>query len=252
MENKYTFLYLEQKKYECFDDKDIKEFLMKWSLKGNMTFHTFSYSESFQVYQKQDFADEFFKNEAVRNVLLPGVSVSSVEVKQVPCSILSMNFFDRLEDPSNGISCGGGRLMRCLDQQVDEFLVSDELRRMMVDKESEKYDLFSESERSEFIFRLLLHLCIGGEWCQYEDYIEPYLTTTKKIYKDLIRVVKDPSTKNLTIMSVVLQVVVRGADGQPCLPTEPENIQNFVYLVVDTVSRQVTALSHQYGKKFYC
>jgi len=30
-------------------------------------------------------------------------------------------------------------------------------------------------------------LAIGGEVCQYEDTIQPYIDVTKSIYKDLIR-----------------------------------------------------------------
>lgn len=58
---------------------------------------------------------------------------------------------------------------------------------MLLMPDSDHYDIYSESERSEFIFRLFRHLCLGGAICQYEDTVQPYLDATKAIYKDLVR-----------------------------------------------------------------
>lgn len=58
---------------------------------------------------------------------------------------------------------------------------------MLLDEESEEYNLYSEEERNEFIFRIFQMLVLGGILCQYEDTLEPYLDVTKNIYKDLIR-----------------------------------------------------------------
>ena len=54
-------------------------------------------------------------------------------------------------------------------------------------EDSDLYDIFSEDDRSEFVFILLKHLCLGGAVCQYEDDIKPYLDTVKSLYKELIR-----------------------------------------------------------------
>lgn len=58
---------------------------------------------------------------------------------------------------------------------------------MLRDEESEHYYVVGREERGEFLFSLFKHLCLGGELCQYEDTIDPYISTTKQIYKDLIR-----------------------------------------------------------------
>jgi len=58
---------------------------------------------------------------------------------------------------------------------------------MLLLEDSDNYDMFTEEERSEFLFRLFRHLCLGGAVCQFEDTIQPYLDATKAIYKDLIR-----------------------------------------------------------------
>lgn len=58
---------------------------------------------------------------------------------------------------------------------------------MLQEEESENYYAVGRAEREEFLFRLFKHLCLGGELCQYEDTVEPYMSTTRRIYKDLIR-----------------------------------------------------------------
>lgn len=58
---------------------------------------------------------------------------------------------------------------------------------MLLDEESEEYNLYSEEKRNEFVFRIFQMLVLGGILCQFEDTLEPYLDVTKNIYKDLIR-----------------------------------------------------------------
>jgi hypothetical protein len=58
---------------------------------------------------------------------------------------------------------------------------------MLLDTECTEYNLFTEEERQEFIFRIFELLVLGGSLCQYEDVLKPYLEITKNIYKDLIR-----------------------------------------------------------------
>lgn len=58
---------------------------------------------------------------------------------------------------------------------------------MILDQECEEYNVFSSEEREEFIFRVFEMLVLGGSLCQFEDVLQPYLDTTKKLYKELIR-----------------------------------------------------------------
>lgn len=58
---------------------------------------------------------------------------------------------------------------------------------MLLDEECNEYNLYSKTERDEFIFRLFQLIVLGGEFCQYEDNLQPYLDTIRTIYKDLVR-----------------------------------------------------------------
>jgi hypothetical protein len=37
-------------------------------------------------------------------------------------------------------------------------------------EESDHYDVFSEKEKEEFLFRIFKHLCLGGDICQVTIY----------------------------------------------------------------------------------
>lgn len=58
---------------------------------------------------------------------------------------------------------------------------------MLLDEDSENYHVLGSAERGELLFRLFKHLCLGGALNQYEDTVEPYISVTKKMYKELIR-----------------------------------------------------------------
>lgn len=130
---------------------------------------------------------------------------------------------------------------------------------MLQEEESENYYAVGRAEREEFLFRLFKHLCLGGELCQYEDTVEPYISTTRRIYKDLIRweeakhdsqtndsvgsimtshshwvlfclfvllfsVQKDPETKKISVVSTVLKVSARVSERQGVSQRQPENL----------------------------
>lgn len=80
---------------------------------------------------------------------------------------------------------------------------------MLLMEDSDNFESFSDSERSEFLFRLFSHVCVGGPICQYEDTVQPYYDVVKSLYRDLISVQKDSTTKELKIVSKVYKVIVK-------------------------------------------
>ncbi|PVD19007.1 hypothetical protein C0Q70_21566 [Pomacea canaliculata] len=82
----------------------------------------------------------------------------------------------------------------------------DELRQMLLNEDSDSFCVFNETDREEFLFHLFQHICLGGQVCQYEDTVDPYLDFTKQLYKDLITVQKKSETKELFITSSVFKV----------------------------------------------
>lgn len=86
-----------------------------------------------------------------------------------------------------GVLREDGNIVKCLDEYVDNFIVSDNLRKCLIMPVSESYDSFSTEDREEFIFHVFTALALGGKLCQYEDAIKEYTESTKLVYKDLIR-----------------------------------------------------------------
>ncbi|XP_071648214.1 cilia- and flagella-associated protein 300 [Temnothorax longispinosus] len=253
---KFTFVPLNEKIYVGINDKNTQEYLCKWGLKGNFVIQNFSFNEPFQQYHKYQLADAFFKDDTVAKALLSkqgcawvkqGIRASNVQVKQVPCSVLSMSFFNKLKDPDNGIVHNSGIICKRYDLQVEDFLVSDNLRGMLLDEESEEYSLYSEDERLEFAFRIFQMLVLGGTLCQFEDVLQPYLDVTKNIYKDLIRVQKQNTSNDLFVSTLVLEIVAKNGKGQDYFPSDSSNRQNIAFLLIDANSREITTFIHQYG-----
>eukprot|EP00899_Mesostigma_viride_P006948 jgi/Mesvir1/16254/Mv08502-RA.1 len=155
----------------------------------------------------------------------------------VPATLTTMELFDRLSEEDSGVVRSNGSIKKCMDQEVDGFMVSDELREMLLCEDSEKFCMYSQTERSEFLFRIFIHLALGGSMNQFEDDAEPYLATAKRIYKDLLSVQKNQESGKLEVASTVYRISAVEADGWKLFPAESR--QNFCYLVVDSLKRHV-------------
>ncbi|NXX91422.1 CF300 protein, partial [Centropus bengalensis] len=177
-----------------------------------------------------------------------GSKVTTIEATEVPCTEISMSFFDRLY--SEGLVRENGYIVKCYDEYYDDILISDELRKVLLLEDSDYYDIFSQSDRKEFLFCLFKHLCIGGTLCQFEDVVGPYLETTKALYKDLVSVQKNPETKEIQIISRVFRVSAYDDDGL-CYPSSKSHDQTFAYLVVDPCKRHVHVLYHCFGGSLF-
>uniref|UniRef100_A0A4W3HR51 Cilia- and flagella-associated protein 300 n=1 Tax=Callorhinchus milii TaxID=7868 RepID=A0A4W3HR51_CALMI len=173
-----------------------------------------------------------------------GADVKKVETEAVPCTQLSMTFFDRLY--SEGIVRDTGHIAKCYDEVYEDFTIADKLRQVLLLEDSDDYEIFNKADREEFLFRIFKHLCLGGAFCQYEDMIDVYLDITKTIYKELVSVQKDPRTKLISIVSTVFKVTAYDDYGI-CYPSTTEHEQTFAYLIVDAIKRHVHVFYHSFG-----
>uniref|UniRef100_A0A667HY58 Cilia- and flagella-associated protein 300 n=2 Tax=Felidae TaxID=9681 RepID=A0A667HY58_LYNCA len=211
----YYFRFLPQRTFQCLSTQETTSRLRQWSMLGRVAAQAFGFDQTFQAYRKDDFVMAFFKDpNVIPNLKLLsdssgqwitlGSEVKKIEATNVPCTQLSMSFFHRLYDED--IVRDDGHIIKCLDSFCDPFPISDELRKVLLVEDSEKYEIFSQADREEFLFCLFKHLCLGGALCQYEDVLNPYLETTKLIYKDLVSVRKNPQTKKIQITSSIFKV----------------------------------------------
>uniref|UniRef100_A0A2K6EFL5 Cilia- and flagella-associated protein 300 n=1 Tax=Propithecus coquereli TaxID=379532 RepID=A0A2K6EFL5_PROCO len=225
----YYFRFLPQKTFQSLSVPETTSRLRQWSMLGRIKAQAFGFDQTFQAHRKDDFVM---------------TEVKKIEAINVPCTQLSMSFFNRLYDED--IVRDNGHIVKCLDSFCDPFLISDELRKVLLMEDSEKYEVFSQPDREEFLFCLFKHLCLGGAICQYEDVLNPYLETTKLIYKDLLSVRKHPQTKKIQITSFVFKVTAYDSAGM-CYPSTKNHEQTFSYFIVDPIRRHIHVLYHCYG-----
>ncbi|XP_036949148.1 cilia- and flagella-associated protein 300 isoform X1 [Acanthopagrus latus] len=247
----FSFSPLPSKKLPFLQDKDTLALFMKWSMLGRLSARSYSFDQTFYPYNSERFALCFFRDPDVVSSLSKELKAGAwvpldkpvvcVDVELVPCTQVSMELFDPIY--SCGILRPSGHVVKCFHDVYPDY---DELRRMLQEEDSEHYYVVGREERGEFLFRIFEHLCVGGELCQYEDTIDPYISTTKQIYKDLISVQKDPETKKISVVSTVLRVWAYDESGR-CYPGRREEKQTFAYLIVDPFKRHVTLFYHCYG-----
>eukprot|EP00967_Tisochrysis_lutea_P062338 scaffold79984_cov31-Tisochrysis_lutea.AAC.1 len=227
-------------------EKSAKELLAKWNLDVHMQAHSFRYDQHFTPQQLDAFLCDFFNDPTVqatapvctgRQIHSWGSmgSVSSVKADRLSTSVVRLDFFDRLEKEVDIVRAG--YIAKCLDVPCEEMVIaSDKLRLMLLDESSEEWGAYSRDERRELIFHILSRLAIGGGLNQYEDHIEPYLTMTKSLYKDLVAVQKDGAGQ-LHVRSIALQVLNAAGAVHPLFPTPSRH--NFCYLTIDPLQRHV-------------
>ncbi|XP_078259277.1 cilia- and flagella-associated protein 300 isoform X1 [Rhinoraja longicauda] len=252
----FTFRHLGNKKMNFMQERKHSDLLAKWSMQGRIIVQAFSFDEYFQPYDKDKFVQAFFKDpNVVANLqiissstcewtTLAGVEVKKLEAEEIPCKEVSMSFFDCLY--TNDIVREAGHINKCLDEFYEDFVIADRLRQVLLLEDSDGYQIFSDTERKEFIFCLFKHFCLGGILCQFEDTIDPYLEITKAVYKEIVSVQKDPETKGIRVISTVFKVTASDDYGT-CYPSTKKHEQTFAYLIVDPIKRHVHVLYHCFG-----
>ena len=76
-----------------------------------------------------------------------------------------------------------GNIRGCFPDVFEGVTVSDKLRELLVNPDSENTDAFSEKQQQELLFHVFRALSIGGGVCQSDDNLEPYTVATKALYK---------------------------------------------------------------------
>lgn len=248
----FSFTAQPQKELPSFSVKSQRELFAKWGM-VQMNVQTFSYNNYFELNSKEKFVKDFF-DDTVTNIAFKTFLTGSqcclghiqkpcyVKVTHLPSTITNMGFFDRLFKNSVVRSCGS--IKKCFDEMIDDILISDELRKMMISDESDYANLFTSEEKDEFIYALFQHIVLGGYCNQYEDSIQPYIDATKFVYKDLMNVVRDPKSKKMSIQSTVLKVEAFNENGNIIFPGKNNHLQNFCYFVINPEKRTIKIWHH--------
>jgi cilia- and flagella-associated protein 300 len=241
-----TFTYIAPK-FKSLQSSETRQLLTKWNVDTSSQLATFSYNRKFD----EAFADSFFRDllnsEAFQTNFGAATSattfstlgqVSNVELKQLPTTMTTLAIFDRLKE--NGLVAASGSIKKCLESVSEDFdnvPIADEVRKAVLDWDSDHYDDFSDEERDELLFRLFQHMLIGGPLCQYEDELNDVLATVKNLYRDLVCVWKDSSTGQVQVGSKVYSICSVEDGTVPLFPHD--SMHNCCYACIDPVQRKV-------------
>ena len=220
--------FLSERQLGSFEAKGNKELFTKWGL-NSMVYQIFNYTEYIELTNAKEFVKHFFNYISTRKLakdFSTFVNFNDINLQSINPKVTNISFFDRLE--TSGLVRKCGSITKCYDEMINDILISDELHKMILSKESVYYNLYSEEDRLEFIFHIFKHIVIGGPCCQFEDNVKSYIEITKVIYKDLMSIKKNVATQKLSIESVVFMIF---------LPIMKE--YDFCYIILDLEKRQL-------------
>ena len=238
------------KSFPSLQPEDVKGALLRWNLSPFMQAQAFRFDQAFVPEQAEAFLRDFFASPIVQATAPvctgPGThtihhvaqfgqlgEVEAIKYKRLPTTVLRLDFFDRLKEA--GISREGD-IAKCLDEQVGSILVSDKLRKLLLDESWEDWEIYSEAERAELIFHIMKRLAVGGGMNQYDERMDLYLSITKALYKDLVTVSKTPAGA-LQVSSLTYQVESVSGSSASLFPRDGDH--NFCYVAVDPLNRHV-------------
>ncbi|KAK9811465.1 hypothetical protein WJX72_004407 [[Myrmecia] bisecta] len=239
----------------AFADAYVTSNLKKWGMHGTSRVWYFRYDKAYHKMQAHDLIMDLLADPEARQHLQVAQKGNSwqalsgkvtVDTEVIPATLTKMSLFDRLRtDAEPAIVRDNGSIVKCMEDIMDGFQVSDMLRDLLLSKDSENAALFSEQDTAQFLFRVFRHLCLGGAINQFEDNIEAYLDVTKKIYKELISVQKSLSGSGLEVSSAVYCLKsVETNGGWQLFPHASAN--NFCYITMDPLKRHCKVWYHAF------
>ncbi|CAB1099951.1 unnamed protein product [Ectocarpus sp. CCAP 1310/34] len=213
----YDFRLTRESGDSFFGQKDIKENLRQWGIEDTLTLTQVQFCPTFMVHEETTFlrqlltfiVDNPAKPRMEHMMRSTKTSVESVQWERLKCTAMSMDFFNCLIDKGDKeeeskyqgerIVSKSGNIRGCFPDVFDGVTVSDKLRELLVNPDSENADAFSPAQQEELLFHVFRVLAVGGGVCQPDDSLEPYTKAAKALYKDLVSVHKNASTGKLEI-----------------------------------------------------
>ncbi|PNH05101.1 hypothetical protein TSOC_008668, partial [Tetrabaena socialis] len=240
----------------AFSNAYVKSQLQKWDLLRNMKCIAVRYTKYYHKMQGQELLTELLNDAKVQEAFQVlrkggvweglGGPVVKADVSLVASSLTRLDMFDRLSEASPPIVRGNGDIAKCLEDTREGFQISDLLREMLLNEDSDNAETYSTEEQDELLFRIFSHVVLGGACCQFEDKMEPYVEVSKRIYKELCCAQKDPTTGKVQIASAIYKINAVHGEAGPLGLFPSTSRQNFCYAAVDPVRRLVKVWYHAF------
>ncbi|KAM3128571.1 hypothetical protein pb186bvf_019339 [Paramecium bursaria] len=236
----FQFVKLDNK---ILEDKSLLPYIEKWGIKS-LRLYSYIFDLKFDNMNSHQFLLDLFNSDLVR-AEYPYISFKKQEFFQqiiyqnLACNSTRLDLFDKLETSNLVVK---GHIKQCFEEQFEEIPINDLVRQALILEDSEHYCAFNEQDRQEFIFKLFQILVLGGQLCQYEDGIQPYLDQTKYLYKSIVNARKNPDTEQIYIDSYAFQIKKLDKFN---INTHPQNV---LYVVVNPAQKVVHLVGNQWIK----
>lgn len=233
----------EQNSFPNILQKETMKLVEKWGLR-DMECVKLRFNLTFDIKHQEQFIKDLLNSQSARK-FNPGMSslllkantdkVSKVKWNKLTTDSTNLDILDVVYD-SKIVNKETGYIKKDFEDQYEGIQLTDKLKGALVNPEDENYCVFDEKMRNEFLFRVFMHVAVGGSLCQYEDYAGEYFNVTKRFYKDLISATKDSNSNQIVIRSHVFEILE--IDDKP-IHSNAFNPQNFLYFSVDPYQKTV-------------
>lgn len=187
---------------------------------------------------------DFFTNKEVLSKLEVASSNPSIHMDLLSTSVMSMDFFDRLDE----YVAPNGNIRGCFEETYDGIVCQDLLRELLLNIDSENSSLYSSNDRNQYIYHLFKLICIGGSLCQPDNRTDRYLSMIKSLYKETLTVYKDGKSNSMQISGRVYSITSPINDNS--VFKHPDSTHNSLLLIVDTMKKVITTIKLDY-KSFW-
>lgn len=169
--------------------RDYKECLAQWGLDRQLKINKFRVDGSVHADDASNILREFISCQDVKSLLEISGEASfpfEMDYMKLKTRVRSMSFFDNILNAEMGIVGPSGNIRGCYEEFFDGVASGDLLRDLFINPDSDNASVFSEEDKTEFIYRLFRLFVVGGAMCQPESNIQRYLDVTKSLYKELL------------------------------------------------------------------
>lgn len=222
---------------------------MQWNLDSNLTVEKFKFNGLFSANNSSDYdriLRDFFRDSvAMSRIQIEGTPSGVplvIESQQVSTNVMSMEFFDRLENFD--IISTGGQIRGCFEEYFDGIQCGDKLREVLLNEDSENASIYTPSDKLELIYILFRIFVVGGSMCQPDTRVGRYLDMAKAFYKDILTVYKDSATNAIAVSGRVLKI--KSVPGMSFFSHPDKDIVNLLLVVVDPMKKHLLVVKSDY------
>jgi len=252
--HQWTFEPLQKNEEGLLGDRENQETLLRWGLDQTLILEKFRVTSGGKDLEGNPEAVllDFFNSSQVQAHLqqvcstpersalkYPHGVYHKVGNKALRTSQTDLSLFHRLKSSEHRLATEQGYLRKCMDEIYDGATSTTLVGDMLLNEESEHYDTYSEEEKEELLFCLFRWLMVGGTLNQADENLQPYMNMLKRLYKELVCVVKDLDTQQIRVTSRPFLVSSLDQSASD-LFTVPENSHNVCIVVFHPQQYTVT------------